>query len=157
MDFVKDSFRSKGFKAFDTEKKAGRIKHVDKTEGNQTRAYLDWFILSDCDRLVISQSGFSETAAKYSCKPMSFYHAENMDLNESLELKTNQLEITSTTSTTTIQQKETEKDKNNESLLRLHFVDLEYGNCHPKYERFELQEYLKSILKERELATQVNG
>jgi len=63
-----------GFRAFSGEKYGGDVRHIDKSSRDQKRTFLDWFLLSRMDRLVISQSGFSESAGKLSCSPASIFH-----------------------------------------------------------------------------------
>ena len=59
-----------GFPSFD----AGNweVNHLDRS-GDQTRTYLDWWFLTQCQQLVITVSGFSEFAAQWPCVPVSFF------------------------------------------------------------------------------------
>jgi len=74
MNIVIQHIQDHGYQIFQTEKYAGRIKHLAKTHGDQTRVYLDWFLLGMMDRIVVSQSGFSEASAKYACVESSVFH-----------------------------------------------------------------------------------
>ena len=50
----------------------GPVRHSN-LGGEQTRTYIDWWVLTKCKQLVITVSGFSETAAKYNCVPTRFF------------------------------------------------------------------------------------
>jgi hypothetical protein len=67
------SLEAKGFKAFETSSVAGPLVHLDRGSRAQARTFLDWWLMALADRLVISQSGFSYTASKLSCSPLSLF------------------------------------------------------------------------------------
>ena len=57
---------------FDTIPYAGTPVHV-KYKGDQTRTVLDWWLFTEMDFIIATRSGFSESAAKYSCKGYSVF------------------------------------------------------------------------------------
>jgi len=106
-----------GVRVFSSEKYGGKVRHIDKSTKDQTRTFLDWFLLSRMDRLVISQSGFSESAGKFSCSPASIFHnIPNMPAF------------------------------NNFSTCDAHFYDMqETGLCHPSTDREPANLYLSRL------------
>jgi len=42
--------------------------HMNNRNGDQTRTFLDWWMLTEMDYLVATESGFSSSASRYKCK-----------------------------------------------------------------------------------------
>ncbi|KAJ3161151.1 hypothetical protein HDU86_007773 [Geranomyces michiganensis] len=75
QDVISESLNDLGYKTFFT---TGPLTHIDKTpqedlngvrEMKHWRTYLDWLIETEMDYLVISRSGFGETASFYTLNP----------------------------------------------------------------------------------------
>lgn len=69
---IKQGLNKLGYEAFDASHLAGEVRHI-VAGGDQSRTFVDWWLLTRCQKLVISVSGYSETAAKYDCVPVSFF------------------------------------------------------------------------------------
>lgn len=65
-----DLLRQAGYPAFESGR--GAVRHMEGG-GDHSRTYFDWWMLTRARRLVITVSGYSETAAKYHCVPTSFF------------------------------------------------------------------------------------
>ena len=86
---VIEIFRRKGYRAFDSVEYAGNPVHMKKKKEDQTRTFLDWFLLSRMDELVITRSGFSMSPAKFNCVPSYIYMPSNktcLDIFNPMEL-----------------------------------------------------------------------
>ena len=59
-----------GLPWFDTFSYAGSPVHI-RAHGDQTRTLLDWWLFTRMDLIVATRSGYSESAAKYSCVPLA--------------------------------------------------------------------------------------
>ena len=69
---VQEALTSMKISWFDTTPYAGTPVHV-QYNGEQTRTMLDWWLFTEMDFIVATRSGYSETAAKYSCKGFSVF------------------------------------------------------------------------------------
>jgi len=56
-----------------TSEEFGELAHTKQTDKSQTRTYLDWWLLSQSNHILASQSGFPISAAKMQCVPISIY------------------------------------------------------------------------------------
>lgn len=71
---VHEQFEAAGLPSFNASEVSGRVNHiVNMPNESHERAFVDWWVLARSRQLVISISGFSETAAKYSCAPVSYF------------------------------------------------------------------------------------
>lgn len=65
-----EQFGRAGWSAFESGR--GAVRHME-SGGDHSRTYFDWWMLTKARRLVITVSGYSETAAKYRCVSTSFF------------------------------------------------------------------------------------
>ena len=69
---AQEALTSMNISWFDTDQYAGSPVHI-RAKSDQTRTMLDWWLFTEMDFIIAPRSGFSETAAKYSCKGFSVF------------------------------------------------------------------------------------
>lgn len=74
--------RSQKYLAFTTHRYTGKTKHIKFSYGEeQTKTLLDWFLLSQMHKLIITYSGYSTSASKFTCAPTLIFYAETTERN----------------------------------------------------------------------------
>jgi len=69
---AQEALTSMNISWFDTTPYAGTPVNIHY-KGDQTRTMLDWWLFTEMDFVIASRSGYSETAAKYSCRGYSVF------------------------------------------------------------------------------------
>jgi len=69
---VMDLLRGAGYRSFEGPALVGNVHHL-QDGGDQSRTFMDWWLLTRCRKMVISVSGYSESASKWNCVPTSFF------------------------------------------------------------------------------------
>jgi hypothetical protein len=73
-----DLLSSRDIRTFETSEVAGKAVHLD-SGNDQTRTFLDWWIFTKMDELIITRSGFSGSAARFNCQPVWVYLGEEKE------------------------------------------------------------------------------